>query len=185
MVLIAGHAGSGKTELSKQLATRTGWPLLDKDTLTRPFVEAVCQQLTGDPHDRHSATYLKKIRPLEYQVLMDTVWEVLDHGGEGVIATAPFVAEFLADNWIDDLRFDAEIRDCDVSAVWVVCDPDTLRTRIASRGADRDHWKLLNWPQWVSSLRDPAPQSDLVVVENSRDSVESLGHAADRLVQAL
>ena len=93
VVIVAGHAGSGKTEFSKQMAVRTGWPLLDKDTLTRPLVESLAAQLVGDPHDRQSAAYLEMIRPLEYQSLLETMWEVLGFGAGGVVVTAPFVEE--------------------------------------------------------------------------------------------
>ena len=73
LVVVAGHAGSGKTELAKILACRTRWALLDKDTLTRPLVEAHAALLCGDPDDRHTATYLQTIRPLEYRILLDTI----------------------------------------------------------------------------------------------------------------
>ncbi|MET0415024.1 MAG: hypothetical protein ABW022_03255 [Actinoplanes sp.] len=40
VVLIGGYAGSGKSELGRIIARETGWPMIDKDTITRPVVEA-------------------------------------------------------------------------------------------------------------------------------------------------
>src|SRR3954452_24635669 len=40
VILIGGYAGSGKSELGRIIARETGWPMIDKDTITRPVVEA-------------------------------------------------------------------------------------------------------------------------------------------------
>src|SRR5690625_4130486 len=45
VILIGGYAGSGKTELGRIIARETGWPILDKDTLTRPVVETALEIL--------------------------------------------------------------------------------------------------------------------------------------------
>ena len=45
VLLIGGYAGSGKTELGRILARRTHWPMLDKDTTTRPVVEQALELL--------------------------------------------------------------------------------------------------------------------------------------------
>ena len=37
----------------------TGWPMLDKDTMTRPVVEAALEITGQPPNDRESETYLK------------------------------------------------------------------------------------------------------------------------------
>jgi hypothetical protein len=75
LALVAGYAGSGKSEAGKLLAAATGWAMLDKDTLSRPMTERLLQALGGDPDDRHSPTYLEHARPLEYACLMKAVWE--------------------------------------------------------------------------------------------------------------
>lgn len=41
LLLIGGYAGCGKTELAGALARAMRWALLDKDTLTRPLLEAL------------------------------------------------------------------------------------------------------------------------------------------------
>ena len=185
VVVVAGHAGSGKTEFSKQLAARTGWALLDKDTLTRPLVETLAAKLAGDPHDRHSAEYLQHIRPLEYEALLETMWEVLEFGADGVVVTAPFVKELFDPAWIDDLAFDCEIKGASLTVVWVHCDHETLQGRIVARGAARDRWKLVNWSSWAAGLDEPRLRPEDVRVDNSADSVSSLSSTVDDLVMRL
>jgi hypothetical protein len=75
VLIIGGYAGSGKTELGRILARATGWPMLDKDTLTRPVVEAALE-IAGQPlNDRESETYLNLIRPREYEATMGAAVE--------------------------------------------------------------------------------------------------------------
>ena len=69
VLLIGGHAGSGKSELGRILARQSGWPILDKDTVTRPVVEAALELFGCSPHDRESSTYREVIRPREYRTL--------------------------------------------------------------------------------------------------------------------
>lgn len=54
LALVAGYAGSGKSEAGKLLAAATGWAMLDKDTISRPMTERLLLALGGDPDDRHS-----------------------------------------------------------------------------------------------------------------------------------
>ncbi len=185
IVIVAGHAGSGKTEFSKQVAARTGWPLLDKDTLTRPFVEALAGQLVGDPHDRQSTDYLEKIRPLEYRALLETMWEVLEFATAGIVVTAPFVKELFDEKWLDDVEFDCEIKGAKLTVVWVHCDPETLKGRIVARGAARDRWKLVNWAEWVGGLAEPRIRPMDVRVDNSAGSASSMSSVVDELIGRL
>ncbi|WP_298210417.1 AAA family ATPase [Ferrimicrobium sp.] len=109
IVLVAGHAGSGKTEFARQLALKTFWPLLDKDTMTGPLVEGLTVPVDGDPRDRHSPAY---IRRLEYQSLLAVMWEMLEFGSPGVIVTAPFVSELTNSIWVDEFLLDCTARRC-------------------------------------------------------------------------
>lgn len=63
LILVAGYAGSGKSEAGKLLAAATGWAMLDKDTISRPMTERLLTALGGDPDDRHSSSYLEQVRP--------------------------------------------------------------------------------------------------------------------------
>lgn len=185
VILVAGHAGSGKTEVCKLLATRLHWPMLDKDTLTRPLVEALSERFSADPHDRQSEAYLTHVRPLEYAVIQDVMWEQLELGAPGVLVSAPFVRELCDKEWVENLRFDCEVRGFELKVVWVRCDRDTLRNRIVARGADRDRWKLLNWTEWTTTLAEPDPPLPLIYIDNSRDAVSSLVSHVDVLIGGL
>lgn len=92
LVLVAGFAGSGKTEFAKFLNSVTGWALLDKDVLTRPLVETMLTTLNGDPNDRHSEIYRTQVRPVEYRCLANATFANIDNR-TSTIVTAPFLAE--------------------------------------------------------------------------------------------
>jgi hypothetical protein len=92
LALVAGFAGSGKTEFSAFLSSITGWALLDKDVLTRPLVESMLAALGGDPNDRHSRLYLSQVRPVEYRCLSNATFANIENGISTVV-TAPFLAE--------------------------------------------------------------------------------------------
>lgn len=185
VVIVAGHAGSGKTEFSKQLAAETRWPLLDKDTLTRPLVEELAHQLVGNRHDRQSPQYLETIRPAEYRALLATMWEVLEFGADGVVVTAPFVTELLHATWLEDLSFDCEMKDAVLTIVWVHCDPETLRGRLVARGAARDRWKIVNWSTWKESLEQPRLRASDVQIDNSAESTTPMSTSVRDLARRL
>ncbi|MBP2340209.1 DNA-binding transcriptional regulator YhcF (GntR family)/predicted kinase [Saccharothrix coeruleofusca] len=160
VLLVGGYAGSGKTELGRVLARETGWPMLDKDTLTRPVVEAALEVLGLSPHDRESEGYLSRIRPREYEALINAMTENVQCGNSAIV-TAPFIREFKDAAWLDRLEASCIDMGAKVSVVWVYCDADTMHTYIRHRGAARDAFKLDNWESYVASLdtefRPPVP----------------------------
>jgi len=181
-ILIGGYAGSGKTELGRILARNTSWPILDKDTTTRNVVEAALETLGQSPHDRESQTYLQVIRPAEYQALSATMIENLQCG-VSVIVTAPFIREFSDQAWCDRLQADIAALGADCEAVWVRCDPATMRTYLRRRGAARDSWKLANWEQYLSGLNlQFEPRMPHSIIDNS-ESARPLQQQADELLQ--
>jgi len=183
-VLIGGFAGSGKTELGRILARLTGWPILDKDTLTRPVVETALEVLGLSPHDRESADYLTRIRPREYEALMAAALENVDCGNSALI-TAPFIREFSDPAWVSRTRAQFETRKVEVSLVWIYCDADSMQTYIRQRGAARDAAKLADWPAYLGAidlnLRPPVPHH---LVDNSV-SAEPLQTQAQSLARTL
>src|SRR5262249_5301916 len=122
VLLIGGYAGSGKTELGRILARETGWPMLDKDTLTRPVVEAALEVLGCSPHDRESATYFNVIRPREYEALMSAMTENVQCGTSAIV-TAPFIIELRDTAWINRVTATCQDMSATLSIVWVHCDP--------------------------------------------------------------
>lgn len=166
VILIGGYAGSGKTELGRILARETGWPLLDKDTLTRPVVEAALEILGQSPHDRESETYLTRVRPREYEALDAATAENVDCGNSAIV-TAPFLREFNDPAWIERTQAAYEAKNSVTTFVWVYCDAETMNTYIRRRGAARDAAKLRDWPGYLASInldfRPPVPH---VLIDN-------------------
>ncbi|HEV7761064.1 MAG TPA: AAA family ATPase [Acidimicrobiales bacterium] len=166
MVIVAGLAGSGKTETGKLLASVTGWALLDKDSLTRSLTERLLLRLNGDPHDRHTPLYVDVVRPLEYDCLLKTAWENVVCG-VSVILSAPFIREVNDDGWLRGVRQRCRRSGSRLHVVWVASDPPSMRIRLTSRGADRDVWKLANWDAYLQTVdAEMLPGCDHIVIDN-------------------
>lgn len=151
VLLVGGYAGSGKTELGRCLARETGWPMLDKDTLTRPVVEAALEILGQSPHDRESDTYLKRVRPREYESLIAALTENIECGNSAIV-TAPFIREFADTGWLNRVHALCRDKSAVLTVVWVYCDPETMHTYLRRRGAARDAAKLADWPGYLASI---------------------------------
>ncbi|MFE3494606.1 AAA family ATPase [Streptomyces sp. NPDC059175] len=166
LVLVAGYAGSGKSEAGKLLSQALGWPLLDKDTLTRPLTESLLLQLNGDPDDRQSSTYVEAVRPLEYECLMKACWENLECGVP-VVAVAPFLSEVVNAQWTARAQRHCARLGAGMEVLWVDSDAPSMRERLTSRNASRDTWKLANWSSYLSSITmERRPAGDFHLVDN-------------------
>lgn len=185
VLLIGGYAGSGKTELGRILARETGWPMLDKDTLTRPVVEAALEILGSSPNDRESESYLKTVRPREYEALVNAMTENVQCGNSAIV-TAPFIKEFADMAWLKRIEARCADLDATVTVIWVYCDADSMNTYIRHRGAARDMSKLDNWPLYLDSIdidfRPPVPHE---VVDNSASGVVPLQVQARKLINRI
>lgn len=171
VVMVGGYPGSGKTELGRILARETGWPMLDKDTLTRPVVEVALEVLGQSPHDRESEVYLSRIRPREYEALQDATNENVQCGNS-VIVTAPFIREFNDPAWMARTQATYEGNGVNLTIVWVYCDPDTMLTYVRRRGAARDAVKLADWPSYLNGINiDFRPVGAHVVIDNCASGV--------------
>jgi predicted kinase len=168
LVLVAGYAGSGKTELSRVLAGETRWALVDKDTITRPLVEDLLQALGLAMNDRHTEGYLEKVRPLEYECLQETSYENLARGNS-TIATAPYIRELQDGWWVRQTARAVERLGATLVPIWVRCDGPSMREHIELRAADRDHWKLANWDSYVQGLTEPfVPSGPHLIIDNTQ-----------------
>lgn len=166
VVLVGGYAGSGKSEFAKFLGRLTGWPILDKDSLTRPLVDQLLIALGGEANDRSSELYREKVRPLEYRRLMESAWDNLDCGISAIL-DAPFVAEFSQAEWMQRFYNRCRSKRVAVASIWVQCDPDSMREYIEFRGAARDMWKMENWDQYLATMDlELRPQGPHFVVDN-------------------
>ncbi|GAB3479350.1 GntR family transcriptional regulator [Amycolatopsis cihanbeyliensis] len=170
VILIGGYAGSGKSELGRILARNTGWPIIDKDTTTRHVVEAALERLGESPHSRESETYVKAIRPAEYEALLATVTENVQCGISAVV-TAPFISQFNDQAWCNRTAATIASLGAELHVIWVRCDVPSMLTYLKHRGAARDAWKLENWDTYLSGLDlDFSPLLPHQVVDNSADS---------------
>ncbi|WP_433688132.1 GntR family transcriptional regulator [Micromonospora carbonacea] len=184
VILVGGYPGSGKTELGRILTRQTGWAILDKDTTTRPVVEAALERLGNSPHDRESETYLTVIRPAEYEALMATLAENLQCGAS-VVVTAPFIRELGDQAWCDRLAATVDSYNGTLQVVWVYCDAITMHTYIRRRGAARDDFKLANWTDYTGGLDfDFAPKVSHVRIDNSAGA-RPLQEQAKELLSAM
>jgi predicted kinase len=184
VVFVGGYAGSGKTELGRILARLTGWPILDKDTLTRPVVEFALEVLGKSPHDRESTTYVEQVRPREYEATMSAAIENIECGNSAIV-TAPFIREFKDEAWISRTRATFEARNAVVSFAWIYCDESTMHTYVRQRGAARDAKKLADWPAYLATIdlnmRPPVPH---FLLDNSA-SCEPLQEQAQNMARKL
>ncbi|MCG5220423.1 AAA family ATPase [Streptosporangium soli] len=185
LVLVGGYAGSGKTEFSRFLSDITGWAFLDKDSLTRCIVERLLISLGGDPNDRHSDLYLKEVRPLEYRCLMETAWDNLGVGTSSILS-APFITELRDPAWFTRLENRCAAKGIDVAAIWVRCDPESMREYIEFRGAARDVWKLDNWAAYADGLDiEASPPTAHMTVDNRHGAAISLADQTREMLKRI
>jgi DNA-binding transcriptional regulator YhcF (GntR family) len=184
VIFVGGYAGSGKTEFGRILARRTGWPIIDKDTTTRPVVELALEVLGQPSHDRESEDYLNRIRPREYEALIATATENIECGVSAIV-TAPFIKEFKDPAWLSRTTAMMEAHGARAVFTWIRCDVETMHTYLRHRGAARDAGKLAHWQAYADSLDPnftlPVPH---VVVDNSA-AAPPLQDQAEQLLQAL
>jgi predicted kinase len=181
LVLVAGFPGSGKTEFGRFISEITGWALLHKDTLTRPLTESLLLSLDADPNDRHTPTYVEKIRPLEYRCLFDTVFDNL-RLGISTVATAPFMREVTDTGWLKRVKTKCARHGASVAVVWMHCDADSMRDYLESRDAARDTWKLSFWDDYLATINPgQRPLCTHYVVDNSRHARTNLAEQARSL----
>lgn len=185
VVLVAGYAGSGKSEFSRRISEGLSWPLLDKDSLSGPLVEGLISRITGDHNDRHSQQYLNLVRPLEYQALLEATLDNV-RAGLSAVVTAPFLLELSDPRWVQSLRNLLKTHDTKLHIVWVDCDEHMMRARITQRGAGRDTWKLANWDDYVSTVNpEPFRASADDVVDNTLEAFTSLEQAASKFIASV
>jgi predicted kinase len=178
LVLVGGYAGSGKSELAGFLSYLTGWPILDKDSLTRALVESLLVAHGGDPDDRHTPLYLEKVRDAEYQCLMETTYDNVKSGISTVL-DAPFLREFGDAAWMQRLVNRCKSFGVEVTVIWVQCDLESMREYIAVRSAARDSWKLQNWDEYAQGINpDFRPKVPHFTVDNRLGAAVSLADQA-------
>jgi predicted kinase len=173
LIIFTGHAGVGKTTLSKmavqQLHVITGesFFLLDKDTVYSAYSAKVMGLITGDPHDRDSPAFLDNLRQPEYDGLLDIARENLSLG-VNVVICAPFSQEVKSKKIFDvqALGLPANTR---IHVAWITIDEDLARQRIVSRGDKRDRYKLAHWDSYRKRRFEPDAKAypELSIFDNT------------------
>jgi predicted kinase len=148
-VIIAGLPGTGKSTVARELAERTGFALVDKDSITRPFVEKLMELLAGDPHDRESSLHRQEVKPLEYAAWQAVMFDNLRVRNSTIVVT-PLVGERRDPRWLRDFERDVRAAGAEIALVWVDCETRTMRRRLLERAAPRDAWKLAHWEEHLT-----------------------------------
>lgn len=183
LLIVAGYAGSGKTEASKILARQLGWAVLDKDALTRPFVTSLLHRLGRPTRDRESQDYLQKVRPLEYECLLNAAYENIECG-ISIIVTGPFIQECKDYRWHRTVAGECRARKARLLVYWVRSDPETMHRTLGERGAARDSKKLAAWAEYLEStggVSDPPAGNVDGFIVNVAESPEPMSSQLSRL----
>lgn len=142
LILVCGRPASGKSTFAKALAQRTSGTLIDIDTATEPVIRVAMNKFTGDPNDRDSPFFKETFREAIQESLFAIAKENLD--STHAIIAAPFTKEQRDPDWLNQLATKLCLSE-PALAVFLSCDSDTLRKRIAERKNPRDIPKLANW----------------------------------------
>ncbi|MEV0355346.1 ATP-binding protein [Nocardia sp. NPDC050697] len=148
-VVICGFPASGKSTAARFLHSRTGAPILDKDRFAPLLEETLMARLTGDPHDRDSATYRALLSPGIYDGLIRTALTVA--ASAPVLVDAPFLSVIRAAHaagrsLAEHFRAVSGTPDSvPVRTLWLDAPPERIRERMIARGAERDAPKLADW----------------------------------------
>jgi predicted kinase len=187
LIFFTGHAGVGKTTLSKmavqQLHVLTGesFFLLDKDTVYSAYSAKVMGLITGDPHDRDSPTFLKNLRQPEYDGLLDIARDNLAIG-VNVVICAPFSQEVKSRKLFDvqALGLPANTR---IHVAWITIDEELARQRIISRGDMRDRYKLAHWDEYRTRRFEPkdGEYSDMSIFNNTQFDADKFADLVKKL----
>jgi len=172
LVLMAGGAGVGKTQLARELVRRVmNAVLLDKDRLLGGWVDLVLGA-AGEAVDRDGRYYWQEVRPQEYLTLERIAYDHLELG-KLVVIDAPLRPELSDPRWVARVRQECESRGAGFLAVWVIVLAETARRRMTARAEPRDHWKLANWEEFLRRQPYDPPVGAVLVLENEdSDSLE-------------
>jgi predicted kinase len=157
-LFILGHAGSGKTKLSKKwiksrLKKGEPWALLDKDICGELLSNALMESLGMDPNDRDSEAFKLHVRDLEYKNCLKLA-KVQLKLGINVVLPGPWNKELASEALFDSkvLDFSDDVR---VAHVYLDASKERIKKRVLERMNARDQWKRNNWEEFEKTLVRP------------------------------
>ena len=161
LILVGGQAGTGKTHVAHALIARlSGYCLVDKDTCSRAFTDRLLEILphtdlpdartANGAHSRESTAYLRYIRDVEYETVLEVAFDNLN-AGLNVLAVAPFARELTDEAWLSALEDRLADLDARLAIVWIYCEPALAKARIEQRDAVRDRYKLAHWRDYLAA----------------------------------
>ena len=189
-VIVSGVAGSGKTTIGKKIARELGYVYLDKDTMSRDFVELALSEKNIFTGDRECDYYTGKLNPVEYKSMIDTGIENIELG-HSVVLSAPFMFQLLGEEGFSSItsKFRSDLN-INLKVVYIYTDIETGRIRIFDRGADRDEWKRLNWAEYESVVKDVMKKveqindkHDYIFMFDNSDSTRNLDYTLNEVIQ--
>lgn len=173
LILVTSPPASGKTYISKMLATNLDHVVyLDKDTLV-PLSNVVFN-VAGEEVNRSSDFFEEYIRDVEYEVTLNFAFEAIQYE-DIVLINAPFTREIRDTEYMVSLRKKLREYGASLTVVWVQTDVEVCKQRMIERNSPRDTWKIANWDEYISginfnipeNLNDPSVVDQLLIFENS------------------
>jgi predicted kinase len=170
LILVLGSAGSGKTTFAQHLVPELSCVYLNSDTISESTF----------PDDRESPKYLNA-RPVIYRMLYDIAFANLKLGNS-VLIDAPHVGQIAGPEWRAWVMDEAERLGARLRVIHCVADQETRRSRLQSRGEERDAAKLANWAEYIQSepFRSPIPLPH-IEIDTGKDMQRNLALAMDHL----
>jgi len=168
--LVIGPAGCGKSTLSRAIARRYGAALLDKDTVANRFTALLLAAHGSSPDARDDDEYyLSTVLPLEYETLLGLAGDNLAVG-RSVVLDAPF-GRFVGDpGYLTEARVRHGWPDAELVVVEVRASGPVVRSRLATRGYERDSWKLAHWDEfWTGATAGGCRWTGVTRVELPND----------------
>lgn len=189
LILVTSPPASGKTYISKQLATELKHVVyLDKDTLI--VLSNQIFKVAGMEINRSSDFFEEHIRNFEYEATLDLALEALTYD-DIVLINAPFTREIRDVAYVNRLKEKLVAKNTRLTVVWVITDVEVIKKRMIERNSDRDTWKIEHWDEYIKdvdfdipkSIDDPHVVDDLLLFYNSND--EEYTESMARIVEIL